>query len=131
MRAVYRHRNPGAVTGQRFGKCRRGSKRARLGVKVSWVKIDNLHLTLQFLGEVEASKLETVKAALDAVAARYQSMELTMAGVGAFPGDRHPRILWVGCEDGAGQLKGLAESIHHAMTPLGFPGPSTVSLPPI
>ena len=45
-------------------------KRAHVGVKVSWTKIDNIHLTLQFLGYVEEEAIDKIKAALGVCGAK-------------------------------------------------------------
>jgi 2'-5' RNA ligase len=95
-------------------------KRARAGVKVSWTKIENAHITLQFLGYVEEPVVPSISAALDAVAAGHAPFDLPVAGAGAFPNEHRPRVLWVGCEDAAGRLKALATGVQQAMEPLGF-----------
>jgi 2'-5' RNA ligase len=95
-------------------------KRAHVGVKISWTKIDNLHLTLQFLGYIEETVVDQIKAGLQSVAGEYQPFELPVHGAGAFPNETRPRVIWVGCNDAAGRLKALAQSVQAAMQPLGF-----------
>jgi len=94
-------------------------KRAHTGVKVSWTKVENLHLTLQFLGYVEEEAVEKIRAGLATVADDHVPFELLVAGAGAFPDEGRPRVLWVGCGD-TGKLKALAQSVRAAMQPLGF-----------
>src|SRR3989442_14472428 len=88
-------------------------KRAHTGVKVSWTKIGNLHLTLQFLGYVEEEAVEKIRGSLEGVAGRHAPFELQVGGTGAFPDENRPRVLWVGCDD-AGNLKALAHSVQAA-----------------
>ncbi len=95
-------------------------KRAHVSVKVSWTKIDNTHLTLQFLGYVEEGAIEKIKESLESVAQQYCRFEIPVQGAGAFPNERSPRVLWVGCEDTEGKLKGLANAVQSATQPLGF-----------
>jgi RNA 2',3'-cyclic 3'-phosphodiesterase len=95
-------------------------KRAHVGVKVAWTKVANIHLTLQFLGYVEEPAVEKIRAALQAVADRHGPFELAVRGVGAFPNERAPRVLWVGCDDTAGQLRALAREVRAATQSLGF-----------
>jgi 2'-5' RNA ligase len=92
--------------------------RQTVGVKISWAKVENLHLTLQFLGDVEESAVEAIRAALAGIAGDHAPFELKVAGAGAFPDERRPRVLWIGCEHG--ELTALAKSVHAAMRPLGF-----------
>jgi 2'-5' RNA ligase len=95
-------------------------QRARVGVKVAWTKIENLHLTLQFLGDVEGPAVEKISQALAGVAGRQASFDLPVRGAGAFPDGRRARVVWVGCEDSAGKLKTLAVAVQAAMQSLGF-----------
>ena len=102
------------------GEAQARLKRAHVGVKISWTKIDNLHLTLQFLGYVEEAVVEKIKTALQVVAVQHQPFELSVHGAGAFPNEDRPRVIWVGCHDAEGKLKGLAQAVQAAMQPLGF-----------
>lgn len=61
-----------------------------------WVGGEELHLTLRFLGEVDADLFASIKTALAGVAGA--SFPLGLRGVGHFPPGRHPRVLWVGME---------------------------------
>jgi RNA 2',3'-cyclic 3'-phosphodiesterase len=90
------------------------------GVKVSWTRIANLHLTLQFLGNIEQGVVGEFKKALESVAAQHQPFEISVRGGGAFPNENRPRVVWVGCEDNGDRLKTLALAVHDAMQPFGF-----------
>lgn len=103
-----------------MGEAQARLKQVHAGVKVSWTKTDNLHLTLQFLGYVEETVVEKIKDALETVARRHEPFELAVRGAGAFPNENRPRVLWIGCDDEAGKLKALARSVQEAMQPLGF-----------
>ena len=103
-----------------IGKAQALFKRADVGVKISWTKVENLHLTLQFLGNVEEAVAEKVKSALQSVAAQHPPFELTVYGAGVFPNERRARVIWVGCDDAEGKLSGLARAVHAALQPLGF-----------
>src|SRR6266481_9704210 len=80
-------------------------KRTNLGVKISWTKVANLHLTLQFLGYVEETVVEKIKAALRLVAAQHQPFDVSVRGGGAFPDEKRPRVVWIGCDDTANRLQ--------------------------
>ncbi len=60
-----------------------------------WVPEENLHLTLQFLGERPASDLETLGEGLAAVFPRYHALPLKLAAADSFP-SRNPRVVWLG-----------------------------------
>jgi RNA 2',3'-cyclic 3'-phosphodiesterase len=95
-------------------------KRAHIGVKITWTKVENVHITLQFLGYVGEEVVAKIGAALEQIAAEHQVFELEVCGAGAFPDERRARVLWVGCDDAQGKLKALAQAVQAAMQPLGF-----------
>ncbi len=67
-------------------------------VRISWVKPDNIHLTVKFLGDIPDEGVDDIKAALDNIAARFAAFSFTVTGAGAFPSPSAPRVLWLGCE---------------------------------
>src|SRR5882724_4940786 len=93
-------------------------KQTPLKVKVLWTKVENLHLTLQFLGRLPESQVGQISVALDTVAGRHAPTEVTVAGGGAFPDDVKPRVLWLGCVGAS--LNALANDVRAAMIELGF-----------
>jgi 2'-5' RNA ligase len=95
-------------------------KRAHVAVKVSWTKIDNVHLTLQFLGHVEEATIGRISQALAALTERHAAFDIPVRGVGAFPNAKSPRVLWVGCDDVDGKLKTLARAVQSEMEQFGF-----------
>lgn len=95
-------------------------KEMDFNVKISWTRIANLHLTLQFLGNIEEGVVDEFTTALQLVAAQYQPLEISVQGGGAFPNEARPRVIWIGCDDNANRLKTLALAVHDAMAPFGF-----------
>jgi RNA 2',3'-cyclic 3'-phosphodiesterase len=91
---------------------------ARLKADIRWVRREGLHVTLKFLGAVEAPRLERVHAAVAAAVADRPALQLRVQGLGAFPSLRRPRVLWVGLH-GHGLVE-LAACVVAAVTPLGF-----------
>jgi len=61
-----------------------------------WVRPEQLHLTLAFLGDVQESDIHIVRRAVDESARSITSFELTLQGVGAFPSPARPRVVWAG-----------------------------------
>src|ERR1700674_3543750 len=84
-----------------------------------WVRIEGLHVTLKFIGETSAEKTEMIKEALAAVPSR-DSIPINFRGLGFFPNERRPRVLWAGIEAGA-ELAALAAAVETALVPLGIP----------
>ena len=94
--------------------------RARLAEAEStlrWVPPENLHFTLKFLGGITPPQLAGVVAAAREVAARTQRFSITLAGLGAFPSARRPRVVWVGVSSGADHLVALAEHLDVVLRP--------------
>lgn len=87
---------------------------------VRWVQPHNIHLTLKFLGEVEAAQVKGISSAIEAAAARHGPCKFTVAGVGTFPNPERARVLWVGLQDLAGDLAGLHEGMEAALERAGF-----------
>jgi RNA 2',3'-cyclic 3'-phosphodiesterase len=84
-----------------------------------WVRPENLHVTLKFIGEVSAEKVAAVRAALSGM--RFQRpAALEFCGFGFFPNEKHPRVFWAGIE-ASPNLKTLAADIDAATEKLGIP----------
>ncbi|UUP17398.1 RNA 2',3'-cyclic phosphodiesterase [Nitratireductor thuwali] len=58
-----------------------------------WIDVENYHLTLRFIGDVEGHVADEIADALDRV--RRPSFQLTLSGVGAF-GQKKPHAIWAG-----------------------------------
>jgi len=84
-----------------------------------WVRAENLHVTLKFLGEIQPAKLSALQNALETVRSE-QRVTLEFRGLGFFPNERRPRVFWAGMEPSA-NLKSLAVDIDHTAHRLGFP----------
>ncbi len=90
-----------------------------LSKSARWARPEGMHVTLKFIGHVEAAKLDAIRAAL----ARVRSdapVEMQIRGVGFFPDERQPRVLWCGIEASA-ILAPLAAEIERTLEPLGIP----------
>ncbi len=59
-----------------------------------WIRPENYHLTLRFIGEVDGPEIDDVADALDTISA--PPLALQLAGVGYFGDRRRPRVLWAG-----------------------------------
>lgn len=66
------------------------------GAKVTWVKPENAHLTLRFLGEIDEVQANRLGERLARAYRDVVPFTLTVRGVGAFPNVRRPRVVWTG-----------------------------------
>lgn len=65
---------------------------------VRWVPANNIHLTLKFLGDVSTSSLDVLTKLLEAETSEHRTFEISVGGLGAFPNERRPRVIWIGVE---------------------------------
>lgn len=87
---------------------------------VKWVEPDNLHWTMQFLGDLSDQDMAEVCLRVPRAVAQHDAFELSAEGVGAFPSIQRPRTIWLGAGQGANRLAALHSSIDDALAPLGF-----------
>ncbi len=86
---------------------------------VRWVAVNNIHLTLKFLGEVSVENLQTLTRMLKARINLCQPFEMQVGEVGAFPNMRRPRVLWVGCH-APSSLMTLQQTVESETHVLGY-----------
>ncbi|MFC5748692.1 RNA 2',3'-cyclic phosphodiesterase [Actinomadura rugatobispora] len=87
-----------------------------------WIRRELLHVTLTFLGEVDDRTLERLLPRLHRAVARHERLTLSLAGVGAFPGNgAHARVLWSGLYGDRRKLARLAASTSAAGRRAGTP----------
>ncbi len=76
-----------------------------------WVKRENLHLTLKFLGEIDAAILDELIPSISKALESQGSFEISLSRFGAFPNLKSARNLWVGIDKGRDEIKELAKRI--------------------
>jgi len=82
-----------------------------------WIRPENLHITLKFIGHVGNEKLSPIQTALSSIRAA-QPIELHFRGMGFFPNEHRPRAFWCGIA-ASPILAELAANIDRALVPLG------------
>lgn len=84
-----------------------------------WVRLEGVHITLKFIGEVSLETAEKIREALGSLP-EFPPIKLRFAGLGFFPNARRPRVFWAGVE-GDPPLVELAGAIEAKIEPLGIP----------
>ncbi len=74
------------------------------------VKLDNLHITLKFLGEVKKQKVQAIASRLDELS--YRKFDVPVKGIGGFPSEEYVRVIWAECR--GKEIAGLADKISKA-----------------
>lgn len=88
--------------------------------KVSWVKPQNAHLTVKFLGDLTPVKIDKITEILNKAGSNFGPAELRTAELGAFPNERHPKVLWLGLDGWTRNLQALVETIETDLLKLHF-----------
>lgn len=86
-----------------------------------WVRTENLHLTLRFLGEVAPERTGDIADAIAEAVRPRLPFDVALAGDGAFPLEARPRSLWIGIASGADGLAGLVDALAAPLAGLGWP----------
>lgn len=89
------------------------------GAGCSWVKADNLHLTLKFLGDVPETMLADIFESVKNSAGHFDRFHANLEKVGTF-GGKIPRVVWVGIGGDVEKITQLANEIDKDLSKLGF-----------
>ncbi len=110
--------NPGDSVRQQIWRVSSALREA--GFPIRWVDTAGMHVTLEFLGDVDAAREAEIVAGLEAACGDATAFDLSIGGFGAFPNAERPRVVWVRCER-ARALAELQHDIEIEMHRLGFP----------
>jgi 2'-5' RNA ligase len=86
--------------------------------KVKWVRRDNLHVTLKFIGHIAPERLDAIDASLETVRSNGV-VKIDFRGLGFFPSEKRARVLWAGVEALA-NLAALAGEVDRVLTTVGL-----------
>jgi 2'-5' RNA ligase len=87
--------------------------------KPKWVRRENLHVTLKFIGNTDPGKLDAIRTALANVHSPHE-VRLHFRNIGFFPNAKRPRVVWGGMETSE-NLASIAHAIDQQIATLGFP----------
>lgn len=88
------------------------------GERIRWVRLENLHLTIEFFGATEEARIPVLEGALAEAAGSTPAFTMKIGQAGVFGGRRHPRVLWLGIESQG--LAGLHEHLEAALRAAGW-----------
>jgi len=83
------------------------------------VALGNLHVTLKFLGDTSEEQVPVVSTVLKRIVESRTAFHAELCGVGAFPNERRPSVIWVGL-DQVETLCRIADDLDHELAALGF-----------
>jgi len=88
---------------------------------VKWVRPQNIHLTLKFLGDTDTAQTARIVAAMTFAAKDCPGVSLTAKNIGVFPDFKRPRVVWTGVNGQLEILKNLQRTLDDHLADLGFP----------
>jgi 2'-5' RNA ligase len=88
--------------------------------RVRWVRVNGIHLTLKFLGNIHPDQVENIALAVAEEVRDEPPITLGATGLGAFPSRRKPRVIWIGMEGEVQRLTRIQARVENALEPLGF-----------
>jgi len=89
-------------------------------LQAKWVRPENIHLTLKFLGNINPGDIDKIgRAMIDAVD-DFAAINLVARGVGVFPGIKRPRVIWVGLGGQIQLLFAVQRVLEENLAALGF-----------
>jgi len=88
---------------------------------INWVKSENLHITLKFLGDTPEMKINDLKQVVQQAVKNISPFVITVRGFGVFPDKRAPRTIWTGIDSDQSALENLASQVESSVISLDFP----------
>lgn len=88
-------------------------------IDVQWAPQENWHITLMFLGEIQAPQISAIAEALQTVSAQTPAFKLKIHDFGAFPDPHKARVIWMGVQRSQALLN-LQSSVELSLRELGF-----------
>lgn len=86
---------------------------------IRWVRIEQIHLTLRFLGDTHLDQTQRLRDLLSSTCRRVNEFDLDVEGCGCFPNNKTPRVLWVGVK-APNELYNLQKEIEADVRHIGF-----------
>lgn len=89
-------------------------------VAASWSRVENIHLTLKFIGNVAVDRVPVISAAASRTVAEFSSFRIGVGNTGVFPRPSRAQVLWIGVSDPSGKLSALQERLENECAAEGF-----------
>lgn len=100
--------------------CSSIEKERQEDLPIKWVILENMHITLKFLGEIDEQKKREIAPLVKEIAGSHRSFEVSLKGVGCFPDAKRPRVLWVGADQGGEELCTIVRAFEEGLARCGF-----------
>lgn len=87
---------------------------------ISWIKPQNLHLTLKFLGDILPAQLNEIKRTIRKISEASFGFKIKLIDAGVFPNLTTGGIIWIGNQEAPGELKQIVERLETGLSLLGI-----------
>lgn len=91
------------------------------GLKIKWVKAENIHLTIKFIGDIRLPDINDIELAIKETAGDFAPLLLSAQGLGVFPNLKRPRVIWTGLSGQIEELISLQKILDTKLRLIGFP----------
>ncbi len=91
------------------------------GIRAKWVKVENIHITIKFLGDIKITDVEKIIRSITLAAKESKPITLSVKGAGVFPGVKRPRVIWAGITGEISDLLDLQDRVEKNLEAIGFP----------
>jgi 2'-5' RNA ligase len=88
-------------------------------VDYNWVLTENLHITLNYVGDVVDVEVPELCKLIQQSAQNFAPFEMSLQGVGGFPNINQPRTLWMGVDEGADCLRAINKNVEEVLSQWG------------
>jgi RNA 2',3'-cyclic 3'-phosphodiesterase len=92
----------------------------RSELNLRWVKVDNIHLTVVFMGDIRAEDVQAIGAEIEGVCLGFEPFEISLKGLSVFPNTQRPRVLWLGLEMDTERIRSLKNSLEERLSAFGI-----------
>ncbi len=89
-------------------------------LKVRWVNVENIHLTIVFMGNIHEQEIPFMNQAIEKVCQRYAPFQVSLTGLGAFPNTMRPRVIWAGLEGDTIKMSFFKKALQKHLKPFGI-----------
>jgi 2'-5' RNA ligase len=86
----------------------------------TWSRVDNIHLTLKFFGNLSIDQVPKISAAATRVVEEFRQFKIAVGGTGVFPRPSRAQVLWIGVGDPSGKLADLQKRFEDECANEGF-----------
>ncbi len=88
---------------------------------VKWMRPEEMHITIKFLGELDNRDLVRVSEELRKACSEVEPFSASLNGLGTFPKNKAPRVIWAGVDEGREYFEQLYQQLDRALIELGVP----------